>query len=276
MRLAPRYDGPPVLSIDDDPTSQLVPTARQRTRLQTMLATLSAEQWQQASRCNDWSVRDVIAHLVTVNSFWHASVTAGCAGEPTRMLAGFDPAATPPKLVDTMHALSSAEVLEQFTATNEKLLAALDALTEEQWTMPAESPAGHVPIRLVAQHALWDCWVHERDVMAPLGLTAAAEPDELASCLQYAAAVGPLMGLGVGCASSGMLAVEATDPAVQFVLAVGDVVTLHIGGRDEHLPCLRGDAAELIDVLSLRCAPSADVPFAWISLLEGLQAAFDA
>ena len=276
MRLAPRYDGPSVLSIDDDPTSQLVPTTRQRLRLEATLATLSDEQWKLPSRCVGWSVRDVIAHLVTVNGFWHASITAGCAGEPTRMLAGFDPAATPPKLVDSMHELSAAEVLEQFAATNEALLGTLGALTDAQWRMPAESPAGHVPIRLVAQHALWDCWIHERDITAPLGRTTAVEPDEVASCLQYAAAVGPLLGLGVGRAASAMLAVEATDPAVQFVLDVGEIVTVHAGRPAEELPCLRGDAVELVEVLSLRRAPNGDLPRAWNAALEGLRAAFDA
>ena len=276
MRLAPRYDGPVVLAIDDDPGSQLLPVTRQRQRFQGMLAGLSDDQWGQASRCEGWTVRDVVAHLVSVNEFWHASVEAGLVGEPTRMLAGFDPAATPPLLVDVMSSLSPLEVLDRFVSTNDTLLGALSALTNDEWSMLAESPAGHVPIRLLAQHALWDSWVHERDVAIPLAITPGVEPDEVRSCLRYAAVVSPVLGLGLGRARAGVLAVEATDPASRFVLEVGDCVSLRDESFDRDAPCLRGDAVEMTEAVSLRIPMSPSAPIEWSRLLGGLEAAFDA
>lgn len=276
MRLAPRYDGLPVLSIDAEPAEQLVPVTRQRRRLQSMLEGFSREQWMHPSRCGDWSVRDVVAHLVTVNEFWNASVAAGCAAAPTRVLAGFDPAATPPKLVDTMRDLSSADVLGRFVASNDALLATLGALTADQWSMPAESPIGHVPIRLVAQHALWDSWIHERDVVLPLGIEASAEPDEVGSCLQYAAALSPLMALATGATPAGTLGVESANPIVRFVVDVGDVVSVRVGPIDAGVAAITGDAVDLVEVLSLRAALRPDDPAAWIDMLGGLRAAFDA
>ena len=156
-----------------------------------MLTALSDDQWTAPSRCDEWSVRDVVAHLVDVNKFWHGSITAGVAGTPTRLLAGFDPAATPSMLVDWMHALNFGEVFEQFVTTSDSLLDDVEQLTDEQWTATAESPVGHVAIRLLVQHALWDCWIHERDIAMPLGIAMADEPDEVASCLRYAAAASP-------------------------------------------------------------------------------------
>ena len=87
----------------------------------------------------------------------------------------------------------------------------------------------------------------------------AAELDELRSCLQYAAAVSPALGIGLGRACSGTFGVEATDPDIRFVLDVGESVWV----RDEapataSAPCLRGDAVSLIEALSLR-AGDADV-----------------
>ena len=275
MRLAPRYDGPPILSIDDEPMAQLVPTTRQRERFARSLTDLAADQWAHPSRCAGWTVRDVVAHLVTVNTFWNASIIAGRAGAPTRVLVGFDPAATPPKLVDTMRAQSAADVLAQFVASNDALLATMRTLTADEWSMPAESPVGHVPIRLVAQHALWDSWVHERDVMLPLALDTTHEADELSSCLQYAAAVGPLMGLGIGRTPRGTFGIEATKPTVRFVVDVGDVVWLHAGRADTAVPLLRGDTVDLIEVLSLRSSVPADAPPEWTAMLAGLRAAFD-
>jgi uncharacterized protein (TIGR03083 family) len=276
VRLAPRYDGPVILAINDEPSSQLLPVTRQRRRFQETLAELTDDQWRQASRCERWTTRDVVAHLVSVNEFWTMSVVAGLAGEPTRVLAGFDPATTPPLLVDAMSSLSPSEVLDRFASTNDSLLSTLSALTTDQWSMPAESPAGHVPIRLVAQHALWDSWVHERDVALPLGITPAIEPDEVTSCLRYAAAVNAALGISGDRVGASVLAAAATDPTVRFVLDVGNCVSLRDESFDGDLPCLRGEAVEMTEALSLRIPISPSTPIEWKKLLGGLEAAFDA
>ena len=224
--------------------------------MQAMLADLSDDQWMTVSRCAEWTVRDVVAHLVGVNTFWHASVVAGLAGTPSRILGGgFDPATTRPLMVNQMASLTTAEMLERFVSTNEALIGAVADLTDEGWSTMAESPAGHVPIRLIAQHALWDCWVHERDIAIPLGIPTAAELDELRSCLQYAAAVSPALGIGLGRACSGTFGVEATDPEIRFVLDVGESVWVRDEAPTLSAPCLRGDAVSLIEALSL---PRAD------------------
>jgi uncharacterized protein (TIGR03083 family) len=276
MKLAPRYGGPPILVIDGEPACQLAPFTRQRLRFQELLSGLTPDQWNEPSRCDGWTVRDVVAHLITVNQFWNASVGAGVAGEPTRILRGFDPAATPPAMVSTMSALSAKEVLDGFVDSNAVLLDALSGLTSDEWSMPAESPAGHVPIRLLVQHGIWDSWVHERDVALPLGLQAVVEPDEVVSCLQYAAAVSPALGIGLDRSGAGILAVDATDPSVRFVLEVNDCVVLRAGSVDADVPCLRGDAVELTEALSLRLPLPASVPVEWRHALGGIEAAFDA
>src|SRR6266566_5942620 len=105
MRLSPRYDAPPIMSIGGQPDDQRDPLTRQRRRLEATLAGLSEDAWASESRCDGWAVQDVVAHIVGVNAFWHGSVMAGLAGTPTRVLAGFDPATTPPLMVEPMRAL---------------------------------------------------------------------------------------------------------------------------------------------------------------------------
>jgi uncharacterized protein (TIGR03083 family) len=275
MILAPRYDGPTVLFVDGHPSDQLQPLVRQRRRMTAMLQALAEEEWSEASRCAGWTVRDVVAHLVGVNAFWRGSIMAGLAGTPTRFLAAFDPAATPPAMVEGMRSAPTSEVLDRFVSTTEALLGVASGLTDEQWSVVAESPAGHVPIRLLAQHALWDSWVHERDVAIPLGITAAVETDELQSCLQYSAAVGPVLGSGLGRECSGTFAVEATDPSLRFVLEVGESVSVRVEAAPAAAPCLRGDAVELIEALSLRAPMPASTPVEWTNLVAGLETAFD-
>lgn len=58
-----------------------------------MLAALDVPQWTASTRCADWLVRDVVAHLVTVNEYWAASARAARRGAPLQLLGGFDPAA---------------------------------------------------------------------------------------------------------------------------------------------------------------------------------------
>jgi uncharacterized protein (TIGR03083 family) len=276
MILAPRSDGPTIVSVDGGPRDQLQPLTRQRRRMEAMLAELADDEWMTPSRCVGWTTRDVVAHLVGVNIFWHASVVAGLAGTPTRVLAAFDPASTPSLMVDRMSSRSRHEVLDEFVTTNEAFLGVVGELSDEGWSAIAESPQGHVPIRLVAQHALWDCWVHERDIAVPLGITTQVESDEVRACLQYAAAVSPALGIGLGRSSPGVFAVEATDPNVRFVLDVGESVSVRDEGAPATIPCLRGDAVALTDALSLRAPMPTATPLEWSRLVAGLAAAFDA
>lgn len=276
MQLTPRYGPTPVIVIDGPVDDQLVPVARQRRRLAALLSSLTDEQLSAASRCDGWTVTDVAAHLVSVNAYWHASVAAGIAGKPTRVLKGFDPARTPALLVDGMRSLTPTEVVERLQATNEALLDAISNLDEAGWAALAESPAGHVPIHLVMQHALWDCWIHERDVLLPLGGTQANEPDEVVSCLRYAAALSAAFSVTAGTAISGELGVQASDPEACFWLEVGDCVRVHEGKPPSDAPCLRGEAIDLIEALSMRDAMPASAPPEWQRLvLSGLATVFD-
>jgi uncharacterized protein (TIGR03083 family) len=275
MQIAPRYDGPPIISIDGRPDDQRAPLARQRRRFEAMLSMLENDDWSAPSRCAGWTVQDVVAHIVGVNAFWRASVLAGLAGKPTRVLVGFDPATTPPLMVAPMRSLAPDAVLDQFVASNDGLLGALADLDDAAWSTLAESPPGHVPIRLLAQHALWDCWIHERDVALPLEMTPEVEADEVRSGLQYVAALSPAFEILSGSTEPRVYAIAASGPDCSFTLEVGDSVVVHVGPPPLDAPCLRGDAVELVEALSLRSPLPATAPVEWRHLRNGLAAAFD-
>jgi uncharacterized protein (TIGR03083 family) len=276
MLVSPRYDGPPIISITGRPGDQLAPVLRQRRRLEAMLVDLHDADWSSASRCDDWTVQDVVAHMVGVNTFWNASVRAGLGGTPTRLLVGFDPATTPALMVDAMRDLAPREILDQFVTSNDTFLGVLAQLDDTGWTTLAESPAGHVPIRMVAHHALWDCWIHERDIALPLGLNPPLEPDEVGSCLRYAAALSPALAIGTGHLIGGRFAVEATGPSLSCLLDVGESVTVRDGRAPPEVPCLRGEAVPLVEALSIRTSMPSSAPPEWLRLLDGLAAAFTA
>lgn len=269
MEITPRYGDPGLVTFDppvDDPS---VPALRQRRRLGALLADLDDRQWATKSRCQAWSVRDVIAHLVTTNRFWAYSIASGLAGEPTRILTGFDPVATPAALVDAMSAQSPAELLAQFDESNEALATAIGQPDAASWSAIAEAPPGHLAVSAVVLHTLWDSWVHERDIVLPLGLDPALEEDELTCCLLYAAALGPIFLAVRGSTRTGAFAVEATD-VPHFVVEVGPEVTVRTGPAPAGTTALAGTAVGLIESLSFRAAP-VEVPSADGWMLDGLE-----
>ena len=90
-----------------------------------------------------------------------------------------------------MRDLTPAQILERFVTSNNAFLDTIAALDEAGWSTLAESPPGHVSVRLLAQHALWDSWIHERDIALPLGSIPVVEPTRCGSCLQYVIALEP-------------------------------------------------------------------------------------
>ena len=274
MQITPRYEGRAVLQLDmhGDPA---MPLLRQRRRLGELLATLDVDQWAAPSRCEDWSVQDVIAHLVSTNQFWTVSLGAGIAGHPTHMLVAFDPVATPAQLVDATLGLSWSEILDQYLQTVDELANVVTGLDDAAWSMPAEAPPGHLAAHTVALHALWDAWIHERDIMLPLGLTPTVEPDEVVASLRYAAAIGPALRASAGSTLTGTLGVLTSDPEASFVVEAGTTVVVADTAPAPETPCLAGDAVTLLEGLSFR-APLAhrlSNDDAW--LLAGLGEVFE-
>ena len=275
MQLTPRYGEPAVLDVQPGFGDAATPLLRQRDRLAATLAGLDADQWAAPSRCAGWSVQDVITHLVTTNQFWAFSVRSALDGRPSRLLATFDPVASPAEMVAASRSRTSGEVLGAFVDTNAALSEAVAAVGDDGWSTPGEAPPGHVALHAVALHALWDAWVHERDVVLPLGLAPVEEDDEVAGCLAYAAALGPTFAATRGKTRRGTLAVRATDPDVHLVVEAGETVVVRTGDAPAGGLCLSGPAVDLVDALSFRAPLPCPVPEADRWLLAGLAEVFD-
>ena len=277
MQLTPRYGAQPVITLDGPPAAIARPLIRQRRRLATALASFTDEQWSHPSRCAGWSNRDVIVHLDSTNTFWSMSIAAGVHGEPTRFLATFDPVASPAQLVAGSGDVSTGEVLARFVASTDALVGLCSSLDHAGWSAAAEAPPGHVSVSPVAHHALWDSWVHERDVLVPLGLAPEPEADEVAACLRYVAALGPALALNRGAAGSGVLAIDATGPDVVVVVDIGEQVVVRAGAAGAPTVELRlaGDAVELLEALSVRRPLTQLIPADSVWMLRGLSDTFD-
>lgn len=279
MEITPRYGGPPIIQLGGDPAAIATPVARQRRRLESVLGALTDEQWRAPSRCEGWTTQDVVSHLVTVNRFWAFSIGAGLNGQPSQFLRDFDPVASPAQMVAAEQGTPPAQTFANFADSNATLLAALDALDTAGWSTLAEAPPGHITISALAHHALWDAWVHERDILEPLGVAQEEEPDEVLASLRYAAALGAGFTVMKGETREGALALDVKDPDATIVVTVGDDV---VRVRDGDVPeaanalVLSGDAVELLEMLSIRAPFTHEVPADRRWLVAGLAEVFEA
>ena len=274
MQISPRYDADLFIVLDGPPAAVAEPTIRQRRRFVEVLGTLDDDQWAALSRCDAWSVRDVVVHLADTTDFWGFSLHQGRKGEPSRFLATFDPVATPVALVEGAGDIGGPQALERLSASVESLATLLDGLDADTWTAVAEAPPGHVSVTAVVHHALWDSWVHERDVMLPLGLEPEVHADEVVLSLRYAAALAPALLVSEGSDRSGTLVVETVDPASRFTVDVGRSVTVVDGTADDPNLVLTKSKIDLLEALSIRRPLEIDVPAASAWLVSGLADVF--
>ena len=137
----------------------------------------------------------MVSHLVTVDAFQMSSLQAALARtEPTTFIRGFDPSTGTDAFVDPMLELPTDAILQSFVDGTDAFIATVDAFDDDDWDAPGEAPFGHLPARFLLAHASWDSWLHERDILVPLGLEPVVESDELLAATWYALLVGALQG----------------------------------------------------------------------------------
>jgi hypothetical protein len=144
------------------------------------------------------------------------------------------------------------------------------------WATIAEAPPGHVPSRVVAHHALWDAWVHERDILLPLGAAPAEEADEIVSCLCYAAALGPSFAALSDDDRRGVLAIDVSDPDAHVVVELtGGTVAVRAGEAPSGTAVLRGRSVDVLEMLSIRVPFDQAMPDDARWMVQGLADVFE-
>lgn len=234
---------------------------------------LTEEQWAHPSRCEGWSAKDVAIHLASTNFFWEMSIRSGMEGTPTEILAAFDPVATPAQMV-AQSDQPIAEIIDGFAQSTRSLASCVEDLAPSGWQTSAESPPGHVTISAVAHHALWDAWIHERDILLPLDIDPPAEPDEVLASLRYVAGLAPALALNNGASDTGTFNVSVTDPDADFRVVVGTEVAVIDGPATGEFQ-LGGRAVDVLEALSFRTPPPTDIPPSLHWAFNGLGRVFD-
>ncbi|MCU1449722.1 MAG: hypothetical protein JWP02_1892 [Acidimicrobiales bacterium] len=229
------------LRVELDPAVVLTAYARHRRRFGSSAGALDEAGLATPSRCAQWTVADVLRHGCDVDriirSIW--------AGESP--IGGFDPRVTPHEWVLEGRSVPDVEVRDRYIESADAMAADVEGSGPERWGLPSLSPAGAVPWWLGVLHVLFDSWVHERDVLMPLGLEVAVVTDEVDVVLAYSLAIVPLVSRVVGTNDP----VDAVVCGFRVSAGNGPVTVTRADG-DPRVPVLTGDRALVVDALSGR------------------------
>jgi uncharacterized protein (TIGR03083 family) len=159
-----------------------------RTRLRTWLHELPEAAWSGPTRCSGWTTTGLVEHLISGAQFLGFTLHQSAKGVGTNLLAAFDPQETPAAAAALLQGASRSGLLAALDDADARVAAEL-AAEDRDWAAPAEAPLGLVCARLSVNHFLFDSWVHERDLMLPVGANPVLVPDEAAAVLSYIVAL---------------------------------------------------------------------------------------
>jgi uncharacterized protein (TIGR03083 family) len=156
-----------------------------------LLAGLDAPSWSRPA-LPGWDVHDVLAHVIgterTLAGEQHPEAVGIDAGAHVRNAIGQANEAWVVALRDRPH----AGLLDDFRAVAADRLASLRAMSTEEFNAPSWTPAGQATYARFMQIRIFDCWMHEQDIRAAVGIPgnesgAAAEEvlDEVIKALGY-------------------------------------------------------------------------------------------
>ena len=247
-RLQWEHAGRPT-ALDLDAAEVLAFAQRATRRLVAALGDLSPAEWAAPSRCSDWAVVDVVNHVADVLTRAREMFAAGREGRRAGIFDGFDPRTTPQKWADGA-SREPAEALARLQAAAAPALAEYDSLASASGDeFRIEGPLGRQPWPAGLLHGIWDVWLHERDILIPLGRPVPEVAGEVRLVLLYSLRMIGYIATAFGKTAGVTLAVSgAYDGALR--LDAADTLSVHaLGAGHLQEPVLRGDAAIAADAL---------------------------
>ena len=136
----------------------------QRARVVELGRGLSAEEWRAPSRCTEWNVHEVVRHLVDVKG----RIPSVLRGEPTGDTE-FDPNTTPKRWLEETAGLTPADTCDELERTTATQVQAIEEFARSGADRCIPGAYGDLHWTMFVLHVFWDSWLHERDVVLPLG-----------------------------------------------------------------------------------------------------------
>jgi hypothetical protein len=147
-----------------------------RTRVLEACETLESPEWRLQSRCELWSVHDVVRH---VRDACRIHVASLCR-QPTPFSSGdpFDTRETPRRWLERTAGQAPGDTLDELRRCCTAEEVALNARLADPTDEAVGGPYGEIHWTVLSAHVFWDAWLHERDVTEVLGRAAPSTPAE--------------------------------------------------------------------------------------------------
>jgi uncharacterized protein (TIGR03083 family) len=223
----------------------------QRRRLLETARTFTDDEWASPTRCSEWDAHQLVIHV--------DGATDGCrmtlTGEYAVFDGGFSPNEGPKQFVDMRAAEPIPKTLEQFDSAITRAQTVLEAQRGLD-PPPTVTALWGAPIdwRLFVMHFFFDGWIHERDLLLPMGRKPAVVDAEVrlaaAYSLHLAAVVSGLMGVPL----DATLRLDGPGAATFGITANRDDVLITVAPFDDAAGPGHGDVAAVTDALTGRIA----------------------
>ncbi len=202
--------------------------------LRSLAATLDAEQWEVPTCLPGWTVRDVLAHVIGTESMLCGEQVP--VVDVSRLDHVRNPIAeTNERWVESMRRSSGDEMQARLADVTDRRLAALDAMTQEEFDAPSWTPVGNDETYgrfMRIRH--FDCFMHENDVRAAVGTGLREDVDDLRSSLdEVETGLGYIVGRRAALPDGSRVAIAVTGP-------VSTTYLIAVDGRASIVPSLDG------------------------------------
>jgi len=124
---------------------------------------LDDEQWDRATDCPGWTVKDQVSHLIGIEEALLGAPSPPPLGDvPPHVLNPFGEMNE--AWVQARRGVPGPEVLAEFVATTNRRIDALTGMDGDQFDTVGWSPVGDVPYREFMVTRILDSWAHEQDI----------------------------------------------------------------------------------------------------------------
>ena len=219
--------------------------------MEGLCADLGDAEWRAQSLCPDWTVRDVVNHVTSIEA----------------VLAGWlpDDDGTPPPFERAADFLRDAAVeggayVDAVRATYDRRRRDLAALSETDLDRPSWTPVGPGTYGRFMEIRVFDFWVHERDITTPLG----RKTDDTGLAAEIALAevegsLGYIVGKKVGLPDGKSVTFNLTGPIARELHVAVDGRAKKVDHVDNPDVTLSTDSTTFIQLACGRIDPQAQI-----------------
>ncbi len=178
---------------------------------------LDPQQWDQATECPGWTVRDSYSHIIGTELMLldrpDPTIDVGDAPHLKNDIAKFNESS-----VQLRRDRPGADVLAEFVSVTNERLEALRAMSDADFDAESFTPAGQDTYGRFMQIRVFDCWIHEQDVREALDMPGHDQGAAVDVALdEHATALGFIVGKKAGAGDGQSVRLELTGPTSRTI-----------------------------------------------------------